>query len=312
MSTYSATMGHVHPAGHGHAPSAAGLRTLAISLGVLGATAAVQAVIAALSGSVALLGDTLHNAADALTAVPLGVALLVGRRAASRRYPYGYGRAEDLAGLVVVAVIAASAVLAGWQALDRLMHPHALQHLWALTGAALIGFAGNERVARYRIRTGRRIGSAALVADGQHARTDGFASLAVLLSAGAAALGWRWADPVIGLAIAVLIGHVLVEAAGTVLRRLLDGIEPALLDDAEAALAGTPGVSGIGSVRLRWTGHRMRAEAEIAVAPSLTVAQAHAIALDAEHRLTHALPALAAATVHLDPAGSLHSHGAAI
>jgi cation diffusion facilitator family transporter len=308
MSTYSATMGHTHSHTHEHDESAVGLRALWISLAVLAATAAGQAVIAVLSGSVALLGDTLHNVADALTAVPLGVAFLIGRRAANRRYPYGYDRAEDLAGLFVVAVIAASAVLASWQAVARLLHPQPVHHLWYVAAAALAGFLGNEWVARYRIRTGRRIGSAALVADGQHARTDGLTSLAVLLGAGGVALGWRWADPVVGLLIAALILHVLVDAARTVFRRLLDGVDPALVDDAEAALAATAGVTSVGAVKLRWTGHRLRAEAEIAVLPSLTVAEAHVIALDAEHHLTHALPHLAAATVHLDPAGSAHVH----
>jgi cation diffusion facilitator family transporter len=312
MSTYPAIMGHSHSHTQPHHESAAGLRALWISLAVLASTAAIQAVVAVASGSVALLGDTLHNVADALTAIPLGVAFLIGRRAANRRYTYGYGRAEDLAGLFVVAVIAASAALATWQAVGRLLHPQPVHHLWYVAAAALAGFVGNEWVARYRIRAGRRIGSAALVADGQHARSDGLTSLAVLLGAGGVAIGWNWADPVVGLLIAALILHVLVDAARTVFRRLLDGVDPALLDDAEAALAATPGVTSVGAVRLRWTGHRLRAEAEIAVASSLTITAAHAIALDAEHQLTHALPHLAAATVHLDPAGNKHAHVAIV
>jgi cation diffusion facilitator family transporter len=312
MSTYSATMGHSHSHDHHHEDSAAGLRALWISLVALFLTALVQAAVVLVSGSVALLGDTLHNVADALTAVPLGVAFLLGRRAASRRYPYGYGRAEDLAGLFVVLVVALSAVPAGWQAVDRLLHPHTVSHLPYVAAAGLIGFAGNEWVARYRIRTGRRIGSAALVADGQHARADGLTSLAVLAGAGGLALGWRWADPAVGLAIAALIAVVLVETARTVFRRLLDGVDPALVDTAEAALTATPGVMSVGAVRLRWTGHRLRAEAEIAVDPALTVGAAHTIAMDAEHQLTHALPHLAAATVHLDPADHHHHHADAI
>ena len=292
-------MGHSHA--HTHDDSAAGLRALWISLAVLGATAAVQAAVVLWSGSVALLGDTLHNLADALTAVPLGVAFLIGRRAANRRYPYGYGRAEDLAGLFVVLVVAASAVLAAWQAVARLLHPQHVHHLGYVAAAALVGFAGNEWVARFRIGVGRRIGSAALVADGVHARTDALTSLAVLVGAGGVAIGWRWADPVVGLAIAALILVVLAETARTVFRRLLDGVDPALVDDAEAALAATPGVASVGAVRLRWTGHSLRVEAEIAVARALTIVEAQVIALDAEHRLTHALPHLAAATVHLDP-----------
>src|SRR6185437_12503963 len=161
--------------------SAEGIRALWVSLAVLGGTALLQAAVVAISGSVALLGDTLHNAADALTAVPLGIAFVVGRRPPTRRYTYGYGRAEDLAGVVIVVVIAASSALAAYEAVTRLLHPQRVSDLAAVAVAALVGFAGNELVARYRIRTGRRIGSAALVADGLHARTDGFTSLAVLV-----------------------------------------------------------------------------------------------------------------------------------
>jgi cation diffusion facilitator family transporter len=284
-----------------------GMRALWISLAVLGATAALQAIVVAFSGSVALLGDTLHNVADALTAVPLGLAFLVGRRAANRRYTYGYGRAEDLAGIVIVVFIAASAALAAWEAIDRLLHPAPVRNLWAVALAALIGFAGNELVARYRIRVGRRIGSAALVADGLHARTDGFTSLAVLLGAGGVAIGWDWADPVVGLAITVAIVFVLKDAAREIYRRLMDAVDPTLVDTAEAALAATPGVQGIGALKLRWIGHQLHAETDLTVDPNLSVVDAHAIAVSAEHQLLHAVPRLASATVHTDPAiGDAH------
>lgn len=279
-----------------------GMRTLWISLAVLGLTTVVQALIVALSGSVALLGDTVHNAADALTAIPLGIAFVLGRRAANRRYTYGYGRAEDLAGIVIVAVIAASAVFAAYVAVDRLLHPRDLSHLWAVSGAALAGFVGNEWVARYRIRTGRRIGSAALVADGLHARTDGFTSLAVLLGAGGAALGWQAADPVVGLLITVAILLVLKDAAREVCRRLMDSVDPGLVEAAETGLRGVPGVLGTGQVRMRWIGHALRAEADIVVGAHLTVVQAHKLAVEAEHALIHAVPRLTAATVHTDHA----------
>ena len=224
--------------------SAEGMRALWLSLGILGATAVIQAVVVALSGSVALLGDTLHNAADALTAVPLGIAFLVGRRPATRRYTYGYGRAEDLAGVMIVALILASSALAAYEALTRLAHPERVSNLIAVAAAALVGFAGNEVVARYRIRVGRKIGSAALVADGLHARTDGFTSLAVLLGAGGVALGWNWADPVVGLVITVAILAVLYQAAREVYRRLMDAVDPALVDRAEQTLRATAGVLG--------------------------------------------------------------------
>ncbi|MEU2623859.1 cation diffusion facilitator family transporter [Streptomyces sp. NPDC007157] len=282
--------------------SARGMRALWVSLAVLGATAFVQAVVVVLSGSVALLGDTVHNAADALTAVPLGIAFVLGRRAANRRFTYGYGRAEDLAGIAIVLTITASAAFAAWTAVERLLDPRPVTHLPAVTVAALVGFAGNEWVARYRIRVGREIGSAALVADGLHARTDGFTSLAVLLGAGGAALGWQLADPLVGLAITAAIALVLRDAAREVFRRVMDAVDPELVDRAERALCEVPGVRAVGELRLRWIGHRLRAEVAVVVDGEATVRQAHAVAVAAEHALLHAVPRLTAALVHADPA----------
>ncbi|WP_311137537.1 cation diffusion facilitator family transporter [Streptomyces sp. I6] len=314
--------GHAHGREHGHGHhhhyhhhhgeridtalegSAEGLRTLWFSFAVLAATTAVQAVIAALSGSVALLGDTVHNATDALTALPLALAFVLGRRAATRRYTYGFGRAEDLAGVFVVLVIAVSAAFAGYEAVRRLLDPQDITHIPAVAAAGLVGFAGNEWVARARIRTGRRIGSAALVADGLHARTDGFTSLAVLFGAGGAALGWRYADPLIGLVITGLILLVLRGAAREIWHRLMDAVDPALVDAAEQALSGVEGVGRVGSVRMRWLGHTLRAETSVEVDPGLTVVEAHAVAVAAEHALLHAVPRLAGATVHIDHAGA--------
>jgi cation diffusion facilitator family transporter len=281
--------------------SAAGIRVLWISLALLGGTALLQAAVVAVSGSVALLGDTLHNAADALTAVPLGIAFVVTRRPPTRRYTYGYGRAEDLAGVVIVLFIAASSALAAYEAVTRLAHPRPASNLIAVAAAALIGFTGNELVARYRIRVGRKIGSAALVADGLHARTDGFTSLAVLLGVGGVALGWYWADPVVGLVITVAILAVLRQAAREIYRRLMDAVDPALVDQVEQTLRATLGVLGAGQVRLRWIGHHLRAECEVIVDPAASAVQAHQVAVDAEHNLLHALPRLAAALVHADP-----------
>jgi cation diffusion facilitator family transporter len=282
--------------------SARGMRALWISLAVLGSTAVVQAVIVVLTGSVALLGDTVHNAADALTAIPLGIAFILGRRAATRRFTYGYGRAEDLAGIVILLTIAASAAFAAWAAVDRLLDPRAMEHIWVVAAAAVVGFLGNEWVARYRIRVGREIGSAALVADGLHARTDGFTSLAVLLSAGGAALGWRLADPIVGLLITAAILLVLRDAAREVFRRVMDAVDPALVDTAERALLTVPGVRDLGELRLRWIGHRLRAEVAVVVDGELSVREAHEIAVDAEHALLHAVPKLTAVLVHADPA----------
>jgi cation diffusion facilitator family transporter len=278
-----------------------GIRALWLSLLILGVTAALQAVVVVWSGSVALLGDTLHNVADALTAVPLGFAFLIGRRPPTRRYTYGFGRAEDLAGIVIVAVIGVSAVAAGWAAIERLLHPAGVSHLVAVAGAAILGFLGNEAVARLRIMVGRHIGSAALVADGLHARADGFTSLAVLLGAGGVALGWRWADPLVGLAITIAILFVLRDAAREVYRRLMDAVDPSIVDKVETTLLETAGVRDVGAVRLRWIGHKLRAECDIVVDGDLSLVAAHAIAVAAEHRLIHEVPRLTAAIVHADP-----------
>jgi cation diffusion facilitator family transporter len=280
-----------------------GVRALKISMAVLAATAVVQAVVVAVSGSVALLGDALHNFADALTALPLGVAFVVGRRAATRRYTYGYGRAEDIAGIAIVAVIALSSVAAGYESILRLIHPHKVHALWAVAGASLIGFAGNELVARYRIRVGRRIGSAALVADGLHARTDGLTSLAVLLGAAAVAAGFKAADPIVGLMIALAVAVVLWQAAGEVYRRLMDAVDPKIVDHAESVLAAVPGVERVGQVRMRWIGHGLHAEVDVVVNGDLTVAAGHAIAEASSHALLHDVARLRSAIVHADPSG---------
>jgi cation diffusion facilitator family transporter len=286
---------------------ARGIRALKVSLTALLVTALLQFVIVLATGSVALLSDTLHNFADALTALPIWLAFIIGRRPATRRFSYGYGRAEDLAGLVVLVFIAGSALLAGYEAIDRLLHPAEVRYLWAVAIAGVIGFVGNELVARYRMNVGREIGSAALVADGLHARADGFTSLAVVVGAAGVALGFPAADPIAGLVIAVLIVVVLKDAARDVLMRIMDGVDPVVRDESEAVLAEVPGVEEVGEVRVRWIGHRLHAEAEVTVDESRTVAEAHEIAERARHALLHEVPHLASAIIHADPCG----HGGA-
>jgi cation diffusion facilitator family transporter len=283
---------------------ASGRRALVISLLGLGITACVQAVVVILSGSIALLGDTLHNIADALTAVPLLVAFALARRPPTKRLTYGYGRAEDLGGLFVVAMIALSSALAAYESIQRLIHPRHVSHLWAVAAAAVVGFVGNELVAQYRIRVGRQIGSAALVADGLHARTDGFTSLAVLLGAGGLAMGWRWADPAVGLLITVAILGVLRSAVAQVGARLMDAVDPALVDQATRAIETVDGVHGVRDLRIRWIGHTLRAEADVTVEPNLSVADAHDLAHHAEEHLLAYVPRLTGATIHVSPEGA--------
>lgn len=283
--------------------SAKGIRALKISLVALFVTALLQAVLVVVTGSVALLADTIHNFSDALTAIPLWIAFVIGRRPATRRYTYGYGRAEDLAGVFIVVMIALSAVVAGWESIRRFADPQEVQFPWVVVAAGLIGFAGNELVAMYRIRVGRQIGSAALIADGMHARTDGFTSLAVVAGALGVLAGFPLADPIVGLLITAAILMVLKGAATDIYRRLMDAVDPDLVARAEATLAATPGVTAVEGVRLRWVGHRVRAEAGVCVDPALSVVDAHAVSVDAHHRLLHEVPKLAEATVHVSPGG---------
>jgi cation diffusion facilitator family transporter len=282
--------------------STQGIRAVKISLVALGATAFAQLIVVLITGSVALLADTIHNFSDALTAIPLWVAFVLSRRAPNRRYTYGYGRAEDLAGVFIVAMIALSSLLAAYESIRRLIDPQPISHAWVVVAAGLIGFAGNELVAVYRIRVGTKIGSAALVADGLHARTDGFTSLAVVIGAIGVMAGFPLADPIVGLLITVAILAVLRGAARDIYRRLMDAVDPDLVDAAEAAVRDVPEVRSVDSVRLRWIGHRMRAEITLTVDDTLSVVKAHAIADEAQHQLIHRVPRLDDATVHVNPA----------
>ena len=280
--------GHVHAAGfrgwlrelfvpHSHdsadsidtamETSTQGIRAVKVSLLGLGATALFQLVIVLVSGSVALLADTVHNFSDALTAVPLWIAFLLGRRAATRTYTYGFGRAEDLAGLFIVAMIALSAVVAAVESIRRFFEPQPVHNLGWVLAAGLVGFAGNELVAIYRIRVGRKIGSAALVADGIHARTDGFTSLAVVAGVIGIWLGFPLADPIVGLLISAAIAVLLWGTVRDIGRRLLDGVDPALTDQL-TALLGKLAPAGTSS-RLRWSGHRLHAEVTVPVSEGM-------------------------------------------
>jgi len=265
------------------------------------ATALLQLAVVLLSGSVALLSDTIHNFGDAATAVPLGIAFALTRLGTSRRFTFGYGRVEDLAGVMVVLIILFSAVVAAYQAVERLLNPQQVGMLWAVAVAALIGFAGNEAVAVFRLRVGRRIGSAALVADGYHARTDGWTSLAVLAGAVGVWLGYPLADPIVGLLIAAAILVIVWQSGKAVFTRLLDGVEPEAVEEIRRAAREVRGVEEVSEVRARWLGHRLHAEVNVAVAPELSVAEGHAIAREVNHRLMHHLGYLSGAVIHVDP-----------
>ena len=281
--------------------SARGIRAVKVSFVALLATSVFQLAVIVASGSVALLADTVHNFSDALTALPLFLAFRLALRPATRRYTYGYGRAEDVAGLFVITMIALSAAVAAYEAVRRLVAPQGIDHIGWVVAAGVVGFLGNELVALYRIREGRAIGSAALAADGYHARTDGFASLAVVLGALGAWAGLRVADPIAGLVISVAILAVLRHAAVDVFRRLMNGVDPALVDRIEARAAATPGVRGVRRTQVRWEGHRLWADLAVNVDADLAVADAHTIAHDVEHDLIHHVEHLYGVAVHVEP-----------
>jgi cation diffusion facilitator family transporter len=307
-------MAHSHDThGHGHThgvvdpsivTSERGIWAIKWSFVGLLITALLQVAVVILSSSVALLADTIHNFGDASTAIPLWIAFRFARLKPNRRFPYGYARVEDLAGAAIVLTILFSAIVAGYEAIDRLIHPRQVQYLWAVAAASIIGFFGNEAVAVFRIRVGKEIGSAALVADGYHARVDGLTSLAVLAGALGVWLGYPLADPLVGLGITAAILGIVWQSARAIFTRMLDGVDPDVIDELTHAVHHVPKVEDVTDVRARWLGHRLHAEVSIAVKPELTVAEAHAVALEVHHQLLHHVPHLADATIHVDPANA--------
>lgn len=314
--------GHAHGAasgeGHTHGvidpsivSSDRGIWAIKWSFAILTVTAALQLAVFYVSGSVALLADTIHNIGDATTAIPLWIAFMLARRKPSKRFTYGLGRAEDLAGIVIVLIIFFSAIVAGYEAIHRLIHPQPVQQLGWLTVAGFIGFLGNEIVAVFRIRVGRQMNSAALIADGYHARTDGLTSLAVVLGAFGVWLGYPLADPLIGLLITIAIFGIVWQSSRAVLTRMLDGVEPEVVEQIHHAAAHVPGVDRVIDAKARWLGHDLHADVTIAVNDNLTVADANAIAASLQSELRAHMPALSVAHVRFGAGGGISPPAAA-
>jgi cation diffusion facilitator family transporter len=280
-----------------------GIRTVWLALGALTLTSILQFIIVYWSGSVALLADTFHNIGDGLNSIPLLIAFYLARRAANRRYTYGYGRAEDIAGIFIVLSIALSAGLIFWESVQKLIDPQPLNNLGWVAVASILGFLGNEAVALLQIRTGRRIGSAALVTDGLHARTDGLTSLAVFLAAGGSWLGFPILDPIIGLLIGIAILYITRDATVSMWYRLMDAIEPKILEKTEVVIRGTEGVKELHRLRMRWIGHSLHAEITVAVDAGLTTTQSHQIVEELRHDLFHQIDKLTEIVVQVDPWG---------
>ena len=288
-----------------------GIRAVKLSLLLLAATAAFQVVVVVASGSVALFADTIHNFTDALTALPLWLAFALNRRPASRRFTYGHGRAEDLAGLAIVLIILASALVAGYESYRKIIDPAPLHNIGWVIAAAVIGFAGNEAVAILRTRVGREIGSAALIADGQHARVDGLTSLAVLFGTVGVLAGAPIADPIVGALITIVILFIVKDSAITIWHRMMDAVDPELVGSieraAESAIAKAEGARGINGLRVRWLGHELQAEVNLIIDAELSIGEGHRLAEEVRHALFHAQPRLTSVLVHVDP---YHADGA--
>jgi len=278
-----------------------GIKTLKSTLIILGITAIIQAFIVSLSGSVALLADTIHNVADAATSIPLWIAFSLARRKVSRHFTYGYGKVEDIAGVVIIMIIFFSACVAAYESITKFTHPCPMEHLELVALAAIIGFVSNEWVAFKRIRVGKHIGSAALVADGYHARIDGFTSLTVLFGVVGSWLGYPVIDSIIGFVITAVILFIVKDSAKSIWLHLIDGIEPKVLEEIEHAPMHVPGVRSVYNVRARWIGHRVYADVTLKVDPQLSIIEAHKIALQAEKSLCDHVRLLSIASVKIHP-----------
>lgn len=308
---------HHTRAGHGHSHGSVDASILTSERGIwalrwsfvgLFVTALVQIFVFYRSRSVGLLADTIHNFGDAATAVPLWIAFTLSKRRPSNRFPYGLGRVEDLAGIAIVAIILFSGVSAGYESIHRFFHPVTVTHLYAVMTASIVGFLGNEGAAIVRIRVGKEIESAALIADGRHARIDGFASLAVLAGAVGVKLGYPVADPIVGIIITVIIGKVVWDSGIAIFSRMLDGIDPALIPRLTDLIRETEGVENVGEVRARWLGHRLIADVTVGVSPDLSVEKGHEIAAGVQTNIQEHLPHVASVTVHVDPSDKLGEH----
>jgi cation diffusion facilitator family transporter len=251
-------------------------RALAISAVGLALTGLIELAIAILSGSVALLGDALHNLSDVSTSGLVFIGFRASRKTATDRYTYGYERAEDVAGVGIAVVIWASAIVAGAESISKLVHHGSTHHLWWGTAAAAVGIAGNQIVARYKLVVGRRIQSATMVADAKHSWLDALSSAGALIGLIGVAAGWLWADAVAGLIVTGFICHVGWEVSTEIAHRILDGVDPAVIATVEAVAAETPGVLHA-HARARWTGRTLRVEVEGWVHADTTVADADRI-----------------------------------
>lgn len=268
------------------------IRTVWLALFALGITTVLQVFIYLASGSVALLADTVHNLGDALNSIPLLIAFYFARRLANKRYTYGFGRLEDIAGVFIVISIGFSAGYILIESFQKLINPQPLTNLGWVALASLVGFVGNELVAMMQIRVGQKIGSDAMIADGQHARVDGLTSLAVLIAVFGTLIGLPILDPIIGIVIAFAIVGITWNAIKAVWYRLMDAVDPHLVEHIEEHIRTVEGVQDIPTLRLRWVGHRMYGVCTIVATTDMTVLESQTLIHDVQHEARHVVPQL--------------------
>jgi cation diffusion facilitator family transporter len=293
---------HAHPANlTGAQGTREGLRAIRLAAVALGASAAVRLTIAVLSGSVGLLAAGLDDLGDVLTTVVLSVAFIASRRAADRRYTFGYQRFEDLSGVLVVAVIWGSAAFATYEAVMRLTGDHQVTRLGIAMTAAVLGLLANGFAGVYKIRVGRRIGSEPLIADGKHALTDSLSSVAAFGGLLGVKAGHPIADPIAAFVVVLAIVAVAVDATRRVLARLLDAVDPTIVGQIEHIAKHTDGVASIGRVQARWAGRSLYVTLTVAADGNKSLTDTHTIAENVAHRILHDVPGVAQVDVHVDP-----------
>jgi cation diffusion facilitator family transporter len=282
----------------------AGLRAVQISTAGMLLVSAIQFAIAWIGGSAGLFADALHNFGDVFTTIALWIAFVISNRAANQRYTYGYYRAEDLAGIFIVLVIIASATASAVESMQKLTSGNIPTQIYLSMAAALVGVAGNELLAQYKVSVGKRIHSVSLIADGHHSRIDGLTSLAAFIGLLGVKLGFPKADPIAGIVITFVIVTVVFSTSRSVLQRLLDAVDPHVVPSIITIASAVPGVEQVTDVRARWVGHTLHVVMNIEVDAELTLLKAHAIAEEVRHQLFHEVNGISEVLIHTDPSSA--------
>jgi cation diffusion facilitator family transporter len=297
--------------GHSHGTGAYGdsdaVRAVVISAVALGVASAVEFVAALSGNSVGILADALHNAGDVLTTGILLASFWLGRRPATRRFPAGFGRIEDVATLLIVLVIVLTAGIAAYESIRKFIYPAPIGNIPFGLFAAGVGVVANLAVSEYKIRVGRGLRSPALEADGIHSRIDAIVSAGAGVGIGLAAAGFGWADPVAGLAITGMILYILAGTVRDLFYRMMDAVDPEVISEIEEHALSVKGVLGVHDIRARWVGRQISVVMHVDCDPGLSLRSAHDLALEVEHEVGHAIPA-GRLDVHMDPGTGHHHH----